>query len=262
MSRIRTIAYIVWMDMLRRKDVYVLLVLLAALLIVLISMNVFGLGGVVRYIKDIGILMAWIFSWLLAVTVSSRTIPQEESRGTIYPLLAKPVTRFEFVAGKWLGSWTIISAATAVFYLLVVGVVLLRGGSFSETALLQGYVLHCTALGIVTAITLAFSARMNPDAAASISFVLTATAFMVVPRIPEFLVRARGLHANLLMIMYHILPHFEVLDMRKRIVHNFGPEDWNIFLAQFLYGMLMTSAFVCIAWLAYRNKRFTRGSML
>lgn len=248
--------------MLRRKDVYVLLVLLAALLIVLISMNVFGLGGVVRYIKDIGILMAWIFSWLLAVTVSSRTIPQEESRGTIFPLLAKPVTRFEFMLGKWLGAWTIISAATAVFYLLVVGVVLLRGGSFSEIALLQGLTLHCIALGIVTAITLAFSTRMNPDAAASISFVLTATAFMVVPKIPEFLVKTRGLHANLLMIMYHILPHFEVLDMRKRIVHNFGPADWTFFFSVLFYGLLMISAFICIAWLSYRKKRFARGSML
>ena len=39
-----TIAHTVWLNMLRRKDLYVLFILLAALLLVVVSLNIFGLG--------------------------------------------------------------------------------------------------------------------------------------------------------------------------------------------------------------------------
>ena len=61
MLKIRTIAATVWLETLRKKDLYVLLILLSVLLLTLISLNIFGLGGMTRYIKDIGLLLAWVF---------------------------------------------------------------------------------------------------------------------------------------------------------------------------------------------------------
>jgi len=247
--------------MIRKKDVYVLLILLGTLLVALVSLNIFGLGGVVGYVKDVGLLMAWIFGWILAVNVSSRELPQEETRGTIFPLLAKPVTRFELIAGKWVGSWSIVAFATLVFYLLIMGIVLARGGAFSPVTLVQGYILHCAALGVISAIGIAFSTRMNHDAAASISYVLTGTAFLVIPRIPEFMARETGFGAGALMFLYNLIPHFEVFDMRKRIVHDYGTAGWGTFFLVLAYGILLISLFILVAWLAYRKKRFSRGDL-
>ena len=42
MTRILTVASVVWRDVIRRKDVYVLLILLGVLLVALVSMNLFG----------------------------------------------------------------------------------------------------------------------------------------------------------------------------------------------------------------------------
>ena len=262
MSKILTIAHTIWLEMIRKKDVFVLLILLGAILVILISLDVFGLGTVVRYITDMGMMMAWIFSWILAINVSARELPQEESRGTIFPLLAKPLTRIELITGKWLGSLSIICTATLLFYALVIGVVLLKDGTLYPLVLLQGYILHCVCLSLVTAITIAFSIRMNYDAAASLSYVLTATAFLLVPRIPEFMTRETGFGAYALMFLYNLLPHFEVFDLRHRIVHGFTPLDWRIFGMVLAYGLLMTAAFLLIAWLSYRNKRFIRGNLI
>ena len=188
MLRIRTVAWLIWLEVIRRKDIYVLLILLGALLTIVVSLDIFGLGGVVRYVTDIGLTMIWLFGWILAISVSSRQLPQEESRGTIFSLLAKPVTRFEVVAGKWLGSWGIVCVATMMFYLLVTGVVLLKGGEIHPVSLLQGCILHSVALGIISAVAIAFSTRMHKDAATSISYVFTGAAFLIVPRIPELIV--------------------------------------------------------------------------
>ena len=93
MISVLTIAGVVWLEVLRRKDVYVLFILLAAFLIALLTLDVFGLGSAVGYVKELGLLLVWLFSWILAVTVSVRQLTREEEQGTIFPLLAKPVTR-------------------------------------------------------------------------------------------------------------------------------------------------------------------------
>lgn len=259
MIRIITIATIVWLEMIRKKDIYVLLILLGALLCALVSLNIFGIAGTDRYVKDVGLMMAWIFSLILAVTLSCRAIPQEESSGTVYPLLAKPVSRLEFILGKWLGSWTVISVAVFFFYLLIMLVAALKGGLFSIGAIIQGFVLHLCAIGIITSIGLLFSTRMNSDAATSMTYVLTLTAFVITPKVPAFMAASQGLHSILLEFIYHLLPHFEILDMRMRIIHNYGPISAASFLESTAYGLLMALVFVMIAWLSYKNKRFSRN---
>ena len=118
-------------EMIRRKDVYVLLILLAAFLVTLMALNLFGVGQAVSYLKEIGLLLAWVCSWILAVSISARQLPQEERQGTIFSLLAKPVSRVEVLLGKWLGAWVVTGAATLGFYVLLALMVALRGGGFS-----------------------------------------------------------------------------------------------------------------------------------
>lgn len=239
MLKIRTIAAAVWLEILRKKDLYVLLILLSVLLVTLVSLNIFGLGGMTRYIKDIGLLLAWIFGLVLAIHISSRELPQEETRGTIFPLLARPVTQAEIIIGKWLGAWSIVTVATFCFYALVIGVTIGMGGSIDISTTMQGFILHATLLGIISAIALAFSTRLNSDAAATLSFVVSGVAFVIVPRIPNLLVHQQGLSGNILLMLYNVLPHFEIFDMRKRIVHDYGTMPTAIFLLIMLYGITL-----------------------
>ena len=262
LMRTLTIAMVVWLEMIRRKDVYVLLILSAGMLAVMMTLDVFGLGGVTAYLKDIGLLLAWIFSWLLAVSVSSREIPQEETRGTIFVLLAKPIRRVELLAGKWLGAWSAVSVATFCFYVLAMSLVAVKGGAVAVPVTLQAFVLHAAALAVICAIGVMFSTRMNYDAAASLTSLLTCASLLVVPRIPEFVAREGTLRAGLLLMMYNLLPHFEVFDLRMRAVHGYGLLDLSAFALVLLYGLLLTVLFLLVAWLAYRDKRFSRGSLL
>ena len=261
MTRTWTIAHMLWLEVIRRKDIYVLLVLMGCLLATLVSLNVFGLGGVVVYVMHIGLLMTWVFAWILTVNVSSRELPLEESRGTIFPLLAKPITRLELVLGKWIGAWSVVCAANLLFYMLVMAVVLARGGYVKPLVLAEGFVLHCAALSVVAALAVALSTRMNHDAAASTTYVITAASFLVVPRIPALMALETGIRANLLMLLYNILPHFEVFDLRRRISFDYGPAAWVSFFLVLGYGLSLTAVLLTVAWMAYRNKRFTRGSL-
>ncbi len=261
MLKIRTIAAAVWLEILRKKDLYVLLVLLSVLLITLVSLNIFGLGGMTRYIKDIGLLLAWIFGLVLAIHISSRELPQEETSGTIFPLLARPITHAEIIIGKWLGTWSIVVVATLCFYILVTGVTIGMGGAINVLATVQGFILHATLLGVISAIALAFSTRLNSDAAATLSFVICGVSFLVVPRIPNLPVHQQGFSGNALLFLYNILPHFEIFDMRKRIVHDYGPMPTTVCALVVLYGIVLIALTLFVAFLLYRKKRFSRGAI-
>lgn len=262
MTRILTIASVVWIETIRKKDAYVLLTLLAVLLFALLSVDVFGLGGVAGYVKQIGLLFAWAFAWILAVTVSARELPQEEKQGTIYPLLAKPLTRFELVVGKWLGAWTVVSLCTCCFYAVIVLVAYMRESPFRWDSLLQGYLLHCAALAIICAIAMALSTRMNFDAASTFAFAVTGAAFLILPRIPNLMTLEAGLRGKALYVLYYALPHFELFDLRQRLVFDDGPAPWTVILQVLVYGAIMAAAFLLLAWIGYRNKRFARGRVL
>jgi ABC-type Na+ efflux pump permease subunit len=251
----------VWLEVIRRKDFYVLLVLSGALLLTLASVSILGMGGIAGYVKDVGLLMAWLFGWILAIGAATRELPEEETRGTVFPLLAKPVRRVELVAGKWLGVWTAVAAAVFVFYLLVFFVAWMRGSRMGVAEILQGYILHAGALGVLCALGIALSTRTNRDAAGSLGYVLSAAAFALAPRIPEFLAREQGFRGHALAALYYLLPHFELFDMRKRMIHGYGPMRWDVFAGVCVYGCVLTQLLLLLAWIGYRNKRFARGNL-
>jgi ABC-type Na+ efflux pump permease subunit len=260
MRRVLTIAVTVWRELLRRKEIYVLLIMLAALLYALLSADIFGMGTTGRYVMDLGLLMAWIFTLVLTVSVSCRQLPDEEGRGTIYPLLAKPLTRGELLLGKWLGAWSIVSCASAVFYLMIAGVVKALGGSFEWQTLAQGWVVHLAGMAALSAAGIAFSTRMTSGASASLCYVAIACSFGILPRVPGMLVDARGVRATLLAALYYLFPHFELFDMRLRIVHEWGMVPWSSCAIVLSYGATLTALLLFVAWIGYRRKHFRRGA--
>lgn len=261
MTAVLTIAGIVWLNMLRRKDIYILLILMGVGLMGLVSLDILGLGGTTTYVKDVGLLFTWIFAWVISVIASTREIPGEEERRTVFTMLSKPISRFQYVGGKWLGTWLVSSAAAIAFYGLVVGLTMLRRGSFDAATLAQALFLHIILLGVICSIGIAFSTRMNHDAAATMTFVVTTVSFLVVPRIPEFMVKEVGLKSGLLMFAYNLFPHFEVFDLRRRIVHGYGPVSAQPILSIAIYGTALIALFLFAGWMAYRSKMFVRDRM-
>jgi Cu-processing system permease protein len=260
MRRIRAIATITWLEMLRRKEAYVLLILLGGLLFVLLSMNVFGLGSVVGFVKDAGLLAAWLFGWVLAINCASRQLPQEEKRGTILPLLAKPICRMELIVGKWLGAWLAVAGAVTCFYLLTIAIVWSYGGTFELITMAQALVLHLVALGVIAAIAEALSTRLNIDAAATLTYIGTAIMFVIVPRIPVMAAHAEGWRKTGLFVLYGALPHLELFDMRRRVIHGYGPMPWCALGMILVYGGVLVSILLLLAWLGYQTKHFSRSN--
>src|SRR5437667_4971868 len=116
MSTILALAGVVIKELYRRKDFYVLFVLTAVITLLLGSVNFFGDPKIIRYLKDVVLLLIWISALVIAITTAARQIPAERENRTIFPLLAKPVTRNQVVLGKFGGCWIATGIALVVFY--------------------------------------------------------------------------------------------------------------------------------------------------
>ena len=135
------------------------------------------------------------------------------------------------------------------------------GGVILTKPLIQALLLHLAALGIVTAVSVAVSTRMTYGAAATMSYVLTIGSFVIVPQTPHMLASEQGLTRTALFIVYYALPHFELFDMRQRVVHEWGAVPWPVLGGILLYGAVWIALLLSLAWLGYRKKTFQRGTL-
>src|SRR5882724_7545249 len=105
MRTVLALTGIVIKELYRRKDFYVLFVMTALLTVVMGSVNFFHDDKIARYLKEICLLLIWISALVIAIGTTARQIPAERENRTIFPLLAKPVSRAQVILGKFAGCW-------------------------------------------------------------------------------------------------------------------------------------------------------------
>lgn len=102
----------------------------------------FTLKAAPRVVSDLGAASISIFSIAVAVVIGATSLYRELEQKTIFPILARPISRGEYLVGKYLGTLLTI----AVFILADSGLVLLISASLAGRPL--GLVLAPAALSI------------------------------------------------------------------------------------------------------------------
>ncbi|MBI2193883.1 MAG: hypothetical protein HYU36_18045 [Planctomycetes bacterium] len=93
-------------------------VLLAALGLIALSpaFTMFSLVNHIRLVKDMGLATLLVAGFLLAVLAATAVITEEIRKQTVLTVVSKPVGRFEFILGKYLG---IFAALAIAGYLMI-----------------------------------------------------------------------------------------------------------------------------------------------
>src|SRR5471032_2918556 len=97
MKNIFAVAGIVIKELYRRKDFYVLFILTILICLVMASVNIFNDKQIVRYLKELCLLLIWVSSLVIAITTTASQITAEREQRTLLPLLAKQLTRSQLI---------------------------------------------------------------------------------------------------------------------------------------------------------------------
>lgn len=122
MNRIRMelISRSVLLELWRRQDVWILLMLMGVFTVMALMARFMGLDDqqAAAFMLNLGMSLSSLFAHLLCVLMISRQIPQEIENRTLYPLLAKPLGRAELLFGKWMACSTGAMIAFVCFFLI------------------------------------------------------------------------------------------------------------------------------------------------
>jgi ABC-type transport system involved in multi-copper enzyme maturation permease subunit len=255
MSKVFAIALVVIKELYRRKDFYVLFVLTALMTVLLGSMSFFNDANIVRYLKEMCLLMIWISALVIAVITAARQIPAERENRTIFPLLAKPVTRAHLVTGKFLGCWLATGLALVVFYAFFVVVAGAREHSWPVVSYGQALWLHWAMLGIVIAFTVLGSIIFAaPSSNATITFILALAILLVGRHLNQVAGGLAEPAGSIVSAVYFLIPHLEFFDLREWIVHDWGVLAWRACGLSTLYALVYVGFFLVAACLVFRRK--------
>jgi ABC-type transport system involved in multi-copper enzyme maturation permease subunit len=255
MNTVFALAGVVLKEMYRRKDFYVLFVLTAVITLLMASMNFFNDSHIVRYIKGICLLLIWISALVMAVGTGARQLYAERESRTIFPLLAKPVTRAQVVVGKFMGCWLACGAALLFFYVFFAVISGSKESSWPVLMYFQAAWLQWCMLGVVLALVLLGSVLFTaPSSNATICFVIIGGILLLGGHLNKLALREPEPLRTLFYGVYFVIPHLEWFDIRDFVVYDHPLVQWGYWALATLYAAAYAAVLLFATWLVFRRK--------
>ena len=255
MNTIWALAGVVIKELYRRKDFYVLFVLTALITVATGMVNFFHDPKIVRYVKDICMLLIWISALLIAIVTTARQIPAERESRTIFPLLAKPVTRWQVILGKFFGCWFATGIALVVFYTFFAVIAGSRELHWPWLSYLQAVWLQWAMLAVVIALSLLGSmVTAAPSSTTTICFIVVAGILLVGGHLDTVALHHAQPLQTIIYTIYYLIPHLEWYDIRDLVVYDTPRVAWWACVLATLYAAAYTALLLLLTWLAFRRR--------
>ncbi|MBC7691110.1 MAG: ABC transporter permease [Methylotenera sp.] len=158
------VARVTFSEVIRDKILYNIILLAVLLFGVSILASQLSFITPERIILDFGMSAVNLSCSMIAIFTGSWLIGKEFERRTVFVALSRPISRHQFVLGKYLGLMQVIALNWVLLSLLLSGLLLLTGGTFNPTLitglflfLLQSLVLGSLALMVSSFTTTSLS---------------------------------------------------------------------------------------------------------
>jgi len=213
-----------------------------------------ALGEEAKVIKDLGLSAITLFCVLISILMGGRIVYKEIEKRTIYIMLAKPVRRWEFILGKYLGLMAVLVVSlvvmTAAFY-----VILLILGIGAPLYLMLAVLMTFFELAILTAVAVLFSTFSTPITGAVFTFAvyfvgnLTRDLKLLAAMSPSVVVKVVS------QFLYYVLPNFSNFNIRAEVVYG-AALDPDALLLSGLYALVYTATLLLISVAIFNRKEF------
>lgn len=273
-------------DALRKRVLLIFLLLAFVMLTLALLLNYFTAREQSTIFKSTQLVIILIFGALISITTAVFLIPNEIERRTIYSVLSKPIQRWEFFIGKFLGGALTVGfmvglmsiALMLVLFVLAAkpptGATVDLGGAAAQSLDVKGWmtrgfndillvargtIVIYFQLVIVTAIATTLSLFLTPTVNFSV------TAFIWIVGSLQWLVAALAnrnkegffLIPILAKGFYYLVPHFHDFNIMGSIVHPEVPvavNHWTYAAMVSTYGVFYAGLVLMAGMLAFDRK--------
>jgi len=183
-----------------------------------------------------------LFGVIIAIFIGIGLVSKEMERKTLYTILSRPVRRWEFIVGKYLGLMLTLVVntllMTAGFYVAL----LITAHGLQKTDALFLVAVYFTVLQfmMVTAITLLFSSFSTPIFSAIFAFALFIIGTFA-EDLRNFAAMSQGAGKAVVMAVAYIVPNFASLNVISQVAHD-QAIGGRLILLNTVYALLYSAA--------------------
>jgi len=248
MRTVFTFAGMTLRSLLRRRTIYGISIVIMLALFGIGQIPSFGVEGESTFILDFGLFGLELGALLLAIGLASNIYPRDREQKTAMPLLAVPLSRGQYLIGRFLGAALVQAAALLVSCIGLMLILVIHGHA------VPGDLIPATALLIIEgwfllAVVFFFSFWTSPPLNAPMTLLLFIVSQMSVVQFVSLYPQAPGLMRTLRLI----LPHMDVFRIKDPIAHGMGIPDVYFLLAG-LYGLAYMAFMLSVALAVFRTR--------
>ncbi len=251
--RVLTIAWYTFLEMVRSKVLYILFFFALFILALGIAMTRMTIGNELDIVSDIGLGTIEIFSVALAIFLGVSIVQKELQLKTLHPLLARPMSRAEYMLGKFLGMELML--AVEIFFMLLIFITELAvyGGVERFVIYLPAVYTIFIQTSMVISVAVLCSTLAEPAVGAmlTISYWLIGTTsynlvYLIDSKAGEGLKKAVA-------ILRYVLPDFSHFNIKDNLVYGRGLENIHLGWAT-LYGCASIILVLALSIIIFNKK--------
>lgn len=161
MKKILVIGLNTFREAIRNKVLYSLLFFALTVIVASMAFGALAVTSKTRLTLDLGLGGMSLFSVVIAIFVGVNLVYKELERKTVYTLLSKPVRRYQFLLGKFVGLGITLGVQILVMAAVLSAVLLYQGAELGSTLAIMVVLIYLEVL-VVTAIAVLFSSFSTP----------------------------------------------------------------------------------------------------
>jgi ABC-type transport system involved in multi-copper enzyme maturation permease subunit len=203
---------------------------------------------------NVGLSSISLFGVIIAIFIGIGLVSKEIDKKTLYTILSRPVRRWEFIVGKYLGLMMTLAVNAGLMALGFYVALLITEHklTLADARLLLAVYFTVLEFMIMTAVTLLFSSFSTPIFAAVLSFAL-----FVIGTFSEdlrnFAALAHGATKWFTTAAAYVVPNFSSLNVISRAAHDL-PIAGNLVVLNTVYALLYSAAVTAAAVLIFERR--------
>ena len=236
---------------------FALLMIAASLLLATLTV-----GEQSKIIIDIGLASINIFGVLIAIFLGIGLISKEIEKRTIYNIISKPMPRYQFLIGKYIGLILTISVNTIIMGIGLYLVLVLNEVRWGHSILNVNFdiwkaiYLILIELMVITAIALMFSTFSSSS---TLSAIFTIALYIIGHLTEELKVIGDKVQSVLLKgsitFFYYFLPNLNNFNVKGRVAYGLEVSNRYIVLVT-LYGFLYITILLILSGIIFQRRDF------
>lgn len=254
LARVYAIALNTFREAVRSKVLYAILFFALLLIFASMAFAELSMHQQERVIKDLGIVVITLFGAILAVFTGVSLLHKEIEKKTIYTIVSKPIERWHFLLGKYLG--ILMTMAVQVAIMSAIFLLLLYIRDLPITAVvLQALLLIYVEVAVVAAFAMMFSSFSSPF----LSGMLTASVFLLGNLHDQIATFAQdsdsAMVRTVLTIAEMVLPNLSLFNLSDEVTADLAVSAEYLGYAV-LHGLFYTAMLMFVATFIFRRRDF------